>query len=104
MLSKRSLAALAARAHWLTVEWLPKYAPELNDIEPVWHDLKAYHLAHQTFTDAAALEQAIHDAVTKLNRERMPDPLAKSQISAMKIASARMWGHAGSAFGSRVTL
>ena len=38
--SKRSLAALAARAHWLTVEWLPKYAPELNDIEPVWRDLK----------------------------------------------------------------
>ena len=77
--SKRSLAALAARAHWLTVEWLPKYAPELNDIDPVWHDLKAYHLAHQTFTDAAALEQAIHDAVTKLNRERMLDPLAKSR-------------------------
>ena len=39
--SKRSFAALAARAHWLTVEWLPKYAPELNDIEPVWRDLKA---------------------------------------------------------------
>ena len=34
--SKLSLAALAARAHWLTVEWLPKYAPELNDIEVVW--------------------------------------------------------------------
>ncbi len=34
--SKLSLAALAARAHWLTVEWLPKYAPELNDIELVW--------------------------------------------------------------------
>ena len=80
--SKRSLAALAARAHWLTVDWLPKYAPQLNDIEVVWHDLKAYHLAHQTFTDAAALEQAIHDAVTKLNRERMPDALAKSRISA----------------------
>ena len=48
--SKRSLAALAARAHWLIVEWLPKYAPELNEIEPVWRDLKAHHLAHQTFT------------------------------------------------------
>ncbi len=35
--SKATLAALAARAHWLTVEWLPKYAPELNDIEVVWH-------------------------------------------------------------------
>src|SRR5271166_1443043 len=61
--SKRSLAALAARAHWLTIEWLPKYAPELNDIEPVWRDLKAHHLAHQTFTDIAAPDQAMHDAV-----------------------------------------
>jgi len=43
--SKLALAALAARAHWLTVEWLPKYTPELNDIEVVWHDLKAHHLA-----------------------------------------------------------
>ena len=75
--SKRSLAALAARAHWLTVEWLPKYAPELNDIEPVWRDLKAHHLAHQTFTDAIALDHAIHDAVTNLNRERTYDPLPK---------------------------
>ena len=43
--SKATQEALAARAHWLIVEWLPKYAPELNDIEPVWHDLKAYNLA-----------------------------------------------------------
>jgi hypothetical protein len=38
--SKAAIAALADRAHWLAVEWLPKYAPELNDIEPVWRDLK----------------------------------------------------------------
>jgi transposase len=69
--SKLSLAALAARAHWLTVEWLPKYAPELNDIEAVWHDLKAHHLAHQTFTSVTALDQAIHAAVEQLNLERM---------------------------------
>lgn len=80
--SKRSLAALAARAHWLTVESLPKYAPELNDIEPVWRDLKVHHLAHQTFTDADALEKAIHDAAADLNRERLPHPLAKRRISA----------------------
>jgi len=30
-----------------------KYTPELNDIEVVWHDLKAYNLAHQTFTGVA---------------------------------------------------
>jgi hypothetical protein len=80
--SKLSRAALAARAHWLTIEWLPKYAPELNDIEVVWHDLKAHHLAHQTFTDIAALDEAIHTAVEDLNRERMVDPLAALRISA----------------------
>jgi transposase len=41
--SKATRAALAARAHWLTIEWLPKYAPELNDIEEVWRDLKRHH-------------------------------------------------------------
>jgi hypothetical protein len=44
-ISEATQAALAERAHWLTVEWLPKYAPELNDIEIVWGDLKAPHLA-----------------------------------------------------------
>jgi DDE superfamily endonuclease len=80
--SKQSRAALAARAHWLTVEWLPKYSPELNDIEAVWHDLKAYQLAHKTFTDVAELDGAIHTAVNDLNRERMIVPLANPRISA----------------------
>jgi len=33
--SKRSLAALAARSHWLTVEWLAKYAPERKTACPL---------------------------------------------------------------------
>ena len=80
--SKATLAALAAREHWLTVEWLPKYAPELNDIERVWRDLKAHHLAHQTFTDAETLDAAIHQAVAVLNFERNRDPLGNQRISA----------------------
>jgi transposase len=80
--SKLTLAALEARKHWLRVEWLPKYAPELNDIEVVWHDLKAHHLAHKTFTDAATLDQNIHAAVTDLNRERSVEPLVNMRISA----------------------
>lgn len=80
--SKATLAALAARAHWLTVEWLPKYAPELNDIEAVWRDLKTHHLAHQTFTDPDALDTAIQQAVAALNFERMRHPLGNRRISA----------------------
>src|SRR4051794_21267250 len=80
--SKASRAALAARAHWLTVEWLPKYAPELNDIEDVWRDVKRHHLAHQTFACADDLDRGIHQAVTDLNRERMRHPLDRQRISA----------------------
>jgi transposase len=80
--SRATSAALAARAHWLTVEWLPKYAPELNDIEIVWRDLKAHHLAHQTFAEVETLDAAIHAAVTALNIERKINPLASQRISA----------------------
>jgi transposase len=80
--SKASRAALAERAHWLTVEWLPKYAPELNDIEGVWRDLKRHHLAHQTLSGPDDLDRAIQDAVTKLNTERSHRSWAKQQIAA----------------------
>ena len=80
--SKASRAALAERAHWLTVEWLPKYAPELNDIEVLWRDLKRHHLAHQTFTGPDDLDRAIQDAVTKLNAERHGHPWDNQRIAA----------------------
>lgn len=80
--SKASLAALEARRHWLSIEWLPRYAPELNDIEVVWHDLKAHHLAHKTFTDIAALDRDIHAAVEALNQERNVESLVNRRISA----------------------
>jgi transposase len=80
--SKASRTALAARAHWLRVEWLPKDAPELNDIEGVWRDLKRHHLAHQTFTGPDDRDRAIHKAVMKLNGERHGHPWANQQIAA----------------------
>jgi transposase len=67
--SKLSRSALAERP-WLTVEWLPRYAPELNDIERAWRDLKCHHLAHCTFGDADHLERTIQLMVTDMNRER----------------------------------
>ena len=74
-----------------TVEWLPKYAPELNDIEVVWHDLKAHNLAHYTFTDAADLDRAIHQAVQALNNERSRNPLVELEnLSLVQHGSAAM--------------
>jgi hypothetical protein len=50
--------------------------------QPVWHDLTAYNLAHQTFTGVAEFNGAIHKAVEDLNRERAVVPLAKPRTSA----------------------
>ena len=80
--SKATRAALAERAHWLTIEWLPKYAPELNDIEPTWRDLKRHHLAHQTFTGPDDLDRAIHDAAARLNAERHRHPSGNQRTAA----------------------
>ena len=52
----------------LAVEWLPKYAPVLNDIENVWGQMKKSELAHQAFSKAGNLDQAIHTAVDAMNR------------------------------------
>jgi hypothetical protein len=49
---------------------------------PVWRDLKAHHLAHQTFKDIDALDQAIHAAVHARNQQRQPHSLAKQRSSA----------------------
>jgi len=67
--SKLTTKALAQRT-WLTLEWLPKYAPELNDIERCWRDLKQHYLANHAVADADTLERAIHNAVARLNHER----------------------------------
>jgi transposase len=80
--SKATRAALAERPPWLTVEWLPKYTPELNDIEERWRDLKRHHLAHQTFAGPDNLDDAIHEAVMMLNRERNRHSLANHRIAA----------------------
>jgi transposase len=59
-----------------------EYAPELNDIEAVWRDLKRHHLAHRTFTGPVDLDRAIHDAVAALNAERSHHPLGSQRIAA----------------------
>ena len=80
--SKATLAALARRSHWLTPEWLAKYAPELNDIEREWKTLKAHHLAHRTFADADELKAAIDREIEAINAKRQIHPLANHRIFA----------------------
>jgi transposase len=79
--SKLSTKALAARP-WLTVEWLPKYAPELNDIERSWRDLKRHYLANRTFHSLDDLDAQIHHAVRDMNHERAKQVCHNLRIAA----------------------
>jgi transposase len=74
-------AALAARP-WFQIEWLPKYAPELNDIERSWGDLKSHFLANQTFTDLDHLDRAIHQGIADMNHERQSHLCTNLRIAA----------------------
>ena len=54
--SNVSTAALAQRAAWLHVIWLPRYSPECNEKEREWRWLKRDHRSHlardlRTFVD-----------------------------------------------------
>jgi transposase len=79
--SKLTRAAFAKRP-WLTIEWLPKYAPELNDIERSWRDLKRHFLAHRTFQSVEHLETVLHNAILELNRERQHQMCHDQRIAA----------------------
>lgn len=39
--AKKVQAYLETQKHWLTVEWFPGYAPELNPVEYLWSAAKA---------------------------------------------------------------
>ncbi|MGA2110368.1 MAG: transposase, partial [Syntrophorhabdales bacterium] len=44
--SKKMRKFLASQRHWLVVERLPAYAPELNPVEGMWGNLKGTELAN----------------------------------------------------------
>jgi transposase len=79
--SKATAAALSERG-WLSVEWLVKYAPELNAIERDWRHLKRHFLANRTFADVEELERSIHQAVSEINQERVHTACAQLPTTA----------------------
>lgn len=98
-LSKLSLAALATRAHWLTIEWLPKYTPELNGFE-IDHSLDRLALRFLTIdgveeADEIPVPVALHAAANdrpvqrvercKQRRRAMPDIIMRHRGAAAEL-------------------
>lgn len=59
---------IASQRHWLAVEWLPPYAPELNPVEYLWAALDATHLANFVPDDLAELEARVRRGVRQVRR------------------------------------
>jgi len=66
-------------AAWLTVEWLPGYAPELNPVEPHWSYSKYGRLANYVPNDTAELHDALIEAVGDV---ALDQPLLRSFFQA----------------------
>jgi transposase len=63
--SRRMSAWIASQRHWLSVERLPGYAPDLNPIENVWGNLKSQELANLC---SNTIDQVAHIAEGGLDR------------------------------------
>ena len=61
---------LHSQRHWLTVEKLPGYAPDLNPVETLWGNVKGQELANRCAEDLTELDTAIHTGMTRVRQSR----------------------------------
>jgi len=66
---------LHTQRHWLVVERLPAYAPDLNPVEALWSSLKAVELANLA---SPTLVEVIEQAQRGIERVRQTPHLAYS--------------------------
>jgi transposase len=59
---------LNSQRHWLVVERLPAYAPELNPVEGLWSSLKAVELANLTSPTLAEVINQTHQGIQRIRR------------------------------------
>jgi DDE superfamily endonuclease len=68
--NKRKKHYLLSQRNWLTIEWLPGYAPDLNPTEEVWNNVKGREMAN-------------------LCPDRMEEPTARRRRGIQRIAHTR---------------
>ena len=68
--SGRMRAFLATQRHWLVVERLPAYAPELNPVEGLWAQLKGHHLANCSWDTIEEVADATEGGIAQIRRSQ----------------------------------
>lgn len=73
---------LKKQGSWLTVEYLPPYAPELNPTEYVWSSRKRKEFGNAVITDSRSLDRRIRESG---ERARGDPKLLKGFLKASKL-------------------
>ena len=68
--SRETMAHVRAKAKWLTVEYLPAYAPELNPVEALWSTLKGKDMANYPADTISELDSHLRRSVRRVRRRR----------------------------------
>jgi transposase len=68
--SNKMQAFIASQRHWLVVERLPAYAPELNPVEALWASLKGRggELANLTYPTLAGVIDQAHRGIERVRQ------------------------------------
>jgi transposase len=61
---------LQSQRHWLTMERLPGYAPDLNPVETLWGNVKGQELANRCAQDLTELDTALHNGMARVGQSR----------------------------------
>lgn len=59
---------LHSQRHWLSVERLPGYAPDLNPIETLWGNIKGQELANRCAENLAELDIEVHNGMARVRQ------------------------------------
>jgi putative transposase len=59
---------LLQERHWLTVERLPGYAPDLNPVETLWGNIQGQELANRCAEDLTEVEGAVRKGMGRVRK------------------------------------
>jgi transposase len=65
-------AYLKTQRSWLTAEFLPAYAPDLNPVETLWGNVKGQELANRSVEDMTEVVDDLRAGMRRVRRHKLP--------------------------------
>lgn len=66
--SRQMAGYLCSQRHWLSVEWLPAYAPDLNPVETLWGNVKGQEIANLQVDETQDVVDGLRAGLRRVQR------------------------------------